>query len=111
MTGQELEKLYEYYEDYSLQNIYDSFIISGLFDLSNKEDLDFVESLAYKIYYGVQNYKRTNITWFEIGSALKAVADTMGHKEKSIEYKPEYDFTGKTVMEVLDELSNEWRKI
>lgn len=118
MTEQELdnfysglEEAYEYFKDSSLQEIYDSLITSGLFDLSSKEDLDFVESFVYKIYYGVQNYNRANITWSEIGSALKSLADTMGHKEKPVEYKPEYDFTGKTVKEVLDELSDEWKGI
>lgn len=106
----ELNDLYEYFKDYTLQEIYDSLITSGLFDLSNKEDLDFVESLAYKIYYGVQNYNRTHITWYEIGNALKSLSEVMGHKEKSVEYKPEYNFAGKTVKEVLDELSDEWRK-
>lgn len=106
----ELNDLYEYFRDYTLQEIYDSLIASGLFDLSNKEDLDFIESLAYKIYYGVQNYNRTHITWYEIGNALKSLSEVMGHKEKSVEYKPEYNFDGKTVKEVLDELSDEWRK-
>lgn len=106
----ELNDLYEYFRDYTLQEIYDSLIASGLFDLSNKEDLDFIESLAYKIYYGVQNYNRTHITWYEIGNALKSLSEVMGHKEKSVEHKPEYNFTGKTAKEVLDELSDEWRK-
>ena len=106
----ELNDLYEYFKDYTLQEIYDSLITSGLFDLSNKEDLDFIESLAYKIYYGVQNYNRTHITWYEIGNALKSLSEVMGHKEKSVEYKPEYNFVDKTVKEVLDELSDEWRK-
>lgn len=105
-----LNDLYEYFRDYTLQEIYDSLIASGLFDLSNKEDLDFVESFAYKIYYGVQNYNRTHITWSEIGNALKSLSEVMGHKENAVEYKPEYNFTGKTVKEVLDELSDEWRK-
>ena len=107
----DLENVYKYFQNYSLQEIYDTLITSGLFDLSSKDDLDFVESFAYKIYYGVQNYNRTHITWSEIGNALKALADVMGHKEKSVEYKPEYDFAGKTVKEVLDELSNEWKGI
>ena len=106
----ELNDLYEYFRDYTLQEIYDSLIASGLFDLSNKEDLDFIESLAYKIYYGVQNYNRAHIAWSEIGNALKSLSEVMGHKEKSVEYKPEYNFAGKTVKEVLDELSDEWRK-
>lgn len=106
----ELNDLYEYFKDYTLQEIYDSLIASGLFDLSNKEDLDFIESLAYKIYYGVQNYNRTHITWSEISNALKSLCEVMGHKETSVEYKPEYNFDGKTVKEVLDELSDEWRK-
>lgn len=105
-----LNDLYEYFRNYTLQEIYDSLIASGLFDLSNKEDLDFVESFAYKIYYGVQNYNRTHITWSEIGNALKSLSEVMGHKENAVEYKPEYNFTGKTVKEVLDELSDEWRK-
>ena len=106
----ELNDLYEYFKDYTLQEIYDSLIASGLFDLSNKEDLDFVEILAYKIYYGVQNYNRAHITWSEISNALKSLSEVMGHKEKSVEYKSEYNFDGKTVKEVLDELSDEWRK-
>ena len=106
----ELNDLYKYFRDYTLQEIYDSLIASSLFDLSNKEDLDFIESLAYKIYYGVQNYNRTHITWYEIGNALKSLYEVMGHKEKSVEYKPEYNFAGKTVKEVLDELGDEWRK-
>ena len=81
----ELNDLYEYFKDYTLQEIYDSLITSGLFDLSNKEDLDFIESLAYKIHYGVQNYSRTHITWYEIGNALKSLSEVMGHKEKSVE--------------------------
>ena len=107
----ELNDLYEYFKDYTLQEIYDSLIASGLFDLSNKEDLDFVEILAYKIYYGVQNYNRAHITWSEISNALKSLSEIIGHKENSVEYKPEYNFDGKTVKEVLDELSDEWRKI
>ena len=106
----ELNDLYKYFRDYTLQEIYDSLIASGLFDLSNKENLDFVESFAYKIYYGVKDYNRTHITWHEIGNALKSLSDAMGNKEKPVEYKPEYNFTGKTVKEVLDELSDEWRK-
>lgn len=117
MTEQELEKfydglekLYEYYEDYSLQDVYNSLVSSGLFDLSSKEDLDFVESFAYKIYFGAQDYKNSKISFSDMGNALKSLADAMGHKEKVIEYKPEYDFSGKTVKEVLDELSNEWKE-
>ena len=106
----ELNDLYEYFRDCTLQEIYDSLIASSLFDLSNKENLDFIESLAYKIYYGVQNYNRTHITWYEIGNALKSLSEVMGHKEKPVEYKPECNFAGKTVKEVLDELSDEWRK-
>ena len=106
----ELNDLYKYFRDYTLQEIYDSLIASSLFDLSNKEDLDFIESLAYKIYYGVQNYNRTHITWYEISNALKSLSEVMGHKEKSVEYEPEYNFAGKTVKEVLDELGDEWRK-
>ena len=106
----DLEDVYKYFQNYTLQEIYESLITSGLFDLSNKEDLDFIESLAYKIYYGVQNYNRTHITWYEIGNALKSLSEVMGHKEKPVEYKPECNFAGKTVKEVLDELSDEWRK-
>lgn len=105
-----LEDVYKYFQNYSLQEIYDTLIESGLFDLSNKEDLDFADSFAYKIYYGIKNYNRTHITWYEVGNALKSLSDVMGHKEKSVEYKPEYKFSGKTVKEVLDELSDEWRK-
>lgn len=107
----DLEDVYKYFQNYSLQKIYETLIGSGLFDLSNKEDLDFIESLAYKIYYGVQNYSRTHITWYEIGNALKSLSEVMGHKEKSVEYKPEYNFADKTVKEVLDELSDEWKGI
>lgn len=106
-----LEGVYKYFQNYSLQEIYDTLIGSGLFDLSNKEDLDFVESFAYKIYYGVQNYNRTHITCLEISNALKSLSDAIGHKEKSVEYNPEYNFTGKTVKEVLDELSDEWKEL
>lgn len=106
----DLEDVYKYFQNYTLQEIYDSLITSGLFDLSNKEDLDFIESLAYKIYYGVQNYNRAHITCSEIGNALKSLSEVMGHKEKSVEHKPEYNFTDKTAKEVLDELSDEWRK-
>lgn len=105
-----LEDVYKYFQNYSLQEIYDTLIGSGLFDLSNKEDLDFAESFAYKIYYGVQNYNRTHITWHEIGNALKSLSGAMGHKEKPVEYKPKYNFSGKTVKDILDELSDEWRK-
>ena len=73
----DLEDAYKYFQNYSLQKIYDTLIGSGLFDLSNKEDLDFIESLAYKIYYGVQNYNRTHITWYEIGNALKSLSEVM----------------------------------
>lgn len=106
-----LDNLYEYFKNYSLQDIYDTIIISGAFDLSNKEDLNFAENLARKLYYGAQNYNRVNTSWSEIGEALKFVANTMGHKEKSVEYKPESDFNGKAVKEILDELSNEWKGI
>ena len=104
-----LEDVYKYFQNYSLQEIYDSLITSGLFDLSNKEDLYFVESFAYKIYYGVQNYNRIHIAWSEIGNALKSLSEVMGHREKSVEYKSEYNFAGKTAKEVLDELSDEWK--
>lgn len=105
-----IEKLYEYFKDYSLQNIYDALITSGIFDLSSKEDLDFVESFAYKLYFGTQDYKNSKISFSDMGNALKSLADAMGHKEKVIKYKPEYDFSGKTAKEILDELGNEWKE-
>lgn len=76
----DLEDVYKYFQNYTLQEIYDSLIASGLFDLSNKEDLDFVESFAYKIYYGVQNYNRTHITWHEISNALKSLSEVVATK-------------------------------
>lgn len=129
MTEQELDKfyngleeLYEYFKDYSLQNIYDSLIVSGLFDLSSKEDLDFVESFAYKIYYGKTLYFMLYMPQSEKGLEVKPLSDTHKKKEKSTkpkskskdkfyEFIEENNFVGKTVKEILDELSDKWRKI
>lgn len=117
MTGQEwdsycrnLEEVWEYFENYNPQEIFDTLVISGIIDTSSEDDLTFAERLARKLYYDSQSYKESKITPDDIGNAWKAMADAMGHKEKPVEYKLEYNFSGKTVKEVFDELSDEWRK-
>lgn len=117
MTGQEwdsycrnLEEVCEYFENYNPQEIFDTLILSGIINTSSEDDLIFAERLARKLYYDSQSYKESKITPDDIGNAWKAMADAMGRKDKPIKYEPEYDFAGKTVKEILDELSDKWRK-
>lgn len=105
-----LEEAWKYFENYNPQEIFDTLILNGIIDTSSEDDLIFAERLARKLYYDSQSYKESKITPDDIGNAWKAMADAMGHKDKPSKYESEYDFAGKTVKEILDELSDKWRK-
>lgn len=127
MTEQELdefysglENLYEYFKDYSLQDIYDTLIVSGLFDLSSEEDLDFVESFSRKIYYGRELYFRLYMPQYEKGQGVQLLGDIHREQKKFVKHKYEDEFhkfieengfANKSAKEILDELSNKWKEL